>query len=68
MEPANTTVYRVLEEMQLMEARLPEKISGRCDGVAKRFEERCDEIYHHFTNRCNTIHQQVDAAALRGEE
>lgn len=51
-----------------MEARLTERIAGRCDGIEQRVEQRCDEIYQHFTHRCDTIHQQVDVAALRGEE
>lgn len=68
METADATARRVLEEMQLMEARLTEKIAGRCEGMQQRVEQRCDELHQHFTHRCDTIHQQVDVAALRGEE
>jgi hypothetical protein len=68
METADATARMVLEEMQLMEARLTEKIAGRCEGMQQRVEQRCDELHQHFTHRCDTIHQQVDVAALRGEE
>jgi hypothetical protein len=68
MEYAENSNREVLEELRLMEARLTEKFVGRCDSAERRVEERCDSIQAHFTARCDTIQEQVDVAALRGEE
>nr|ACG49245.1 hypothetical protein [Zea mays] len=64
----NESNRQVLEELRLMEARLSEKFAGRCDSVERRVEERCEELNSHFTTRCDKIQDQVDVAALRGEE
>jgi hypothetical protein len=58
----------MLEEMRLMEARLTEKFVGHCDAVEKRVKQRCNDLQSHFTGRCNSLQEQVDVAALRGEE
>jgi hypothetical protein len=67
MEPSGTATHKLLNEMQLMEARLSKKIDERRDGLEHRLDDRCDELQTHFTKRCDTI-QQVDVAALRDEE
>ena len=68
MEHADLSNRQMLEEMRLMEARLAEKFVGRCDAVEKCVEEWCNDLQSHFTGRCNSLQEQVDVAALRGEE
>jgi hypothetical protein len=60
MDSFDATARKVLDEMRLMEARLIEKIVGRCDGVERRVDTRCDELHNHFTTRCYTIQQQAE--------
>jgi hypothetical protein len=67
MEPSSIATHKLLNEMQLMEAQLSEKIDERRDGLEHRLNDRCNELQTHFTKRCDTI-QQVDVAALRDEE
>jgi hypothetical protein len=64
----NESNRQVLEELRLMEARLSEKFAGCCDSVERRVEERCEELNSHFTTRYDKIQDQVDVAALYGEE
>jgi hypothetical protein len=49
MDLFDAIACKVLDEMRLMEARLTEKIVGRCDGVERRVDARCDELHSHFT-------------------
>lgn len=69
MEPSGTATHKLLNIMQLMEARLSEKIDERRDGLEHRLDDRYDELQlqTHFTKRCDTI-QQVDVAVLHDEE
>lgn len=67
MEPSGTATHKLLKEMQLMEARLSEKIDERRDGLEHRLDDRYDELQTHFTKQCDTI-QQVDVAVLHNEE
>jgi hypothetical protein len=64
MEYTDASNRQVLEEMRLMEARLSEKFAGRCDNI----ERRVEDIHSHFTTRCDKIQEQVDVAALRGDD
>lgn len=69
MEYLESSTHMVLEELQLMVARLSKKISSRCEGVEHRIEECYDALHNHFmTTCCDTIQQQVDVAVLRSEE
>jgi hypothetical protein len=68
METSDTTTCKVLDELQMMEARLTEKINGCCDDVERHVDARCDELHNHFTAHCDTIRQQMDVVALCGEE
>jgi hypothetical protein len=68
MEHADLSNRQMLEEMRLMEARLAEKFVDCCDAIEKRVEERCNDLQSHFTGRCNSLQEQVDVAALHGEE
>lgn len=68
MEYPESSTRKMLEELHLMEARLTEKIAARCEGVERRVEERCDSLHNHITTRYDAIQEQVDVAALRGEE
>lgn len=44
METADAATRRLLDEMQLMEARLVKRSRGRCDGLERRLDDRCDEL------------------------
>jgi|UPI0001CABD22 hypothetical protein len=61
MESSDAIVRKVLDAMHLMEVRLTEKITGRCDIVERRMDARCDELHCRFTARGYTIQQEVDA-------
>jgi hypothetical protein len=60
MDSFDATARKVLDEMRLKEARLTEKIVGRCDSIERRVDTRCDELHNHFTARCYTIQQQAE--------
>jgi hypothetical protein len=45
-----------------------QQIFGHYDSIDQWVEARCEEVYQHFTHSCDSIHQQVDVAALCGEE
>lgn len=45
MEHQDAAIRKLLDEMRLMEVRLSERISGRCDGVERRRDEGCEELY-----------------------
>lgn len=64
MDYPDSVARKLLDEMHLMGAWLSEVISGRCDIIHCYVDERCDAL----CSRCETIQQQVDVAALRGEE
>jgi hypothetical protein len=55
----DATAREVLDEMQLMEVCLTEKIVGRCGDVERRMNARCDELHSHFIVCCYTIQQQA---------
>jgi hypothetical protein len=43
MEHQDAAIRKLLDEMRLMEARLPERISGRYNDVKRHLDERCEE-------------------------
>jgi hypothetical protein len=43
MEHQDAAIRRLLDEMQLMEVHLSERISGRCNDVERHLDERCEE-------------------------
>jgi hypothetical protein len=43
MEHQDAAIRKLLDEMRLMEARLCERISGRCDDVERHLDECCEE-------------------------
>ena len=66
MDSFDAIAHKLLDEMLLMEARLTEKIVGRCDSVERRVDVQCDELHSHFTARYYTTQQQVEPVFNEG--